>query len=111
MNDRSTELELLYIDDLIEGMYDLMEGKEAHCEYPKAGERGPEDENGIMSLLPYDGVNPAPCKSGRFCYVPVTHKATLGEIVDILEQFKQQPTTLLMPKMPKGSFAKKLYSL
>lgn len=111
VNDRSTELELLYIDDLIEGMYDLLEGKEAHCEYPKAGEYGPEDENGDLSLLPYDGVTPAPCKNGRFCYVPTTHKVTLGEIVDLLEEIKQQPSTLLMPKMPKGSFAKKLYSL
>lgn len=111
VNDRSTELELLYIDDLVEGMYDLLEGKEVHCEYPKAGEYGPEDENGALSVLPYDGVTPAPCKNGRFCYVPVTHKVTLGEIVDLLEEFRQQPSTLLMPKMPDGSFAKKLFSL
>lgn len=91
VNDRSTELELLYIDDLIEGMFDLLEGKEAHCEY--------------------DGLNPVPTADGRYCYVPVTHKVTLGEIVDLLQEFKAQPATLLMPKMPEGSFAKKLFSL
>ena len=91
VNDRATELELLYIDDLIEGMFDLLEGKEKHCEY--------------------DGLNPVPTENGRYCYVPVTHKVTLGEIVDLLQQFKSQPATLLMPKMPEGSFAKKLFSL
>ena len=91
VNDRSVELELLYIDDLVDGMFDLLEGKEQHCEF--------------------DGVETVPCESGRFCYVPTTHKVTLGEIVDLLEQFKQQPSTLMMPKMPEGSFAKKLYSL
>lgn len=91
VNDRSTELELLYIDDLVEGMYDLLEGKEAHCEF--------------------DGVETVAKVDGRYCYVPVTHKVTLGEIVDLLQQFKGQPVTLMMPKMPKGSFAKKLYSL
>ncbi len=91
MNDRSTELELLYIDDLVEGMFDLLEGKEQHCDF--------------------DGVETVLDASGRYCCVPVTHKVTLGEIVDLLEQFKAQPETLLMPKMPEGSFAKKLYSL
>ena len=91
VNDRNAELELLYIDDLVEGMFDLLEGREAHCEF--------------------DGVKTVPTKNGRYCFVPVTHKVTLGEIVDLLEQFKVQPTTLMMPKMPKGSFAKKLYSL
>ena len=91
VNDRSTELELLYIDDLVEGMYDLLEGKEARCEY--------------------DGVETVAKDDGRYCYVPVTHKVTLGEIVDLLQQFKEQPMTLMMPKMPNGSFAKKLYSL
>ena len=91
VNDRSTELELLYIDDLIEGMYDLLEGKEQHCEF-----------EGVDTVLKSDG---------KYCCVPVTHKVTLGEIVDLLEQFKNQPTTLMMPKMPEGSFAKKLYSL
>ena len=91
VDDRSTELELLYIDDLVEGMFDLLEGKEQHCEY-----------NGLEPVLREDG---------RYCIVPVTHRVTLGEIVDLLEQFKQQPATLLMPRMPEGSFAKKLFSL
>lgn len=91
VNDRSTELELLYIDDLVEGMFDLLENREVHCEY--------------------EGVEAVITENGRFCCIPVTHKVTLGEIVDLLEQFKKQPSTLLMPKMPKDSFAKKLYSL
>lgn len=91
VNDRSTELELLYIDDLIDGMFDLLEGKEQHCEF--------------------DGVETVVREDGKYCCVPVTHKVTLGEIVDLLESFKQQPVNLLMPKMPEGSFAKKLFSL
>ena len=91
VNDPSTELELLYIDDLVEGMFDLLENKEQHCEF--------------------DGVETVAAQNGRYCYVPVTHKVTLGEIVDLLQQFKEQPKTLMMPKMPDGSFAKKLYSL
>jgi len=91
VNDRTTELEVLYIDDLIEGMYDLLEGKERHCEF-----------NGVETVEKEDG---------KYCYIPVTYKVTLGEIVDLLEQFKNQPKTLMMPKMPDGSFAKKLYSL
>ena len=91
VNDRNTELELLYIDDLVEGMFDLLEGKEKHCEFV--------------------GVDAVANENGRYCYVPVTHKVTLGEIVDLLQQFKKQPVTLMMPKMPDGSFAKKLYSL
>ena len=91
VNDRSTELEVLYIDDLVEGMFDLLEGKEKHCEF--------------------DGVETVLTENGRYCCVPVTHKVTLGEIVDLLEQFKNQPVSLLMPKMPEGSFAKKLFSL
>lgn len=91
VNDRNTELELLYIDDLIDGMFDLLEGKEQHCEF--------------------DGVETVLRNDGRYCCVPVTHKVTLGEIVDLLWEFKRQPTTLMMPKMPDGSFAKKLYSL
>lgn len=91
ISDRANELELLYIDDLVEGMFDLLEGREQHCEF-----------DGVKTVLQDDG---------RFCCVPVTHKVTLGEIVDLLEEFKAQPTTLMMPKMPDGSFAKKLYSL
>ncbi|MCQ2800974.1 MAG: NAD-dependent epimerase/dehydratase family protein [Bacilli bacterium] len=91
VNDRTTELELLYIDDLVEGMFDLLEGKEKHCEY--------------------DGLNAIEKEDGRFSFVPVTHKVTLGEIVDLLNEFKNQPVSLLMPNMPEGSFAKKLFSL
>jgi len=91
VNDRNTELELLYIDDLVEGMYDLLEGKEKHCEF-----------NGVETI---DNPN------GKYCYVPVTHKVTLGEIIDLLLEFKNQPVSLMMPKMPEGSFAKKLFSL
>ena len=91
VNDRNSTLELLYIDDLVEGMFDLLEGKEAHCEF--------------------DGIETVISENGRYCCVPVTHKVTLGEIVDLLMQFKAQPKTLMMPKMPEGSFAKKLYSL
>lgn len=91
VNDRTTEIELVYIDDLVEDLFDLLEGKEHHCEF--------------------DGVETVPDSNGRYCYVPIIHKVTLGEIVDLLKQFKEQPTTLMMPKMPEGSFAKKLYSL
>lgn len=91
VNDRATELELLYIDDLVEGMFDLLEGKEQHCEF-----------DGVETVLRADG---------RYCCVPVTHKVMLGEIVDLLQEFKAQPDSLLMPEMPEGSFAKKLFSL
>ncbi len=91
INDRNSVVELLYIDDLVEGMYDLLEGKEFHCEY--------------------DGLEPVIKDDGRYCIVPVTHKVTLGEIVDLLQEFKSQPVNRLMPKMPEGSFAKKLFSL
>ncbi len=91
VNDRSAVVELLYIDDLVEGMYDLLEGKEKHCDY--------------------DGLEPVESESGRYCYVPLTYKVTLGEIVDLLESFKTQPDTLVMPSIPDNSFAKKLYSL
>lgn len=90
VNDRSTELELLYIDDLVEEMFDVLEKKEHRCEYV--------------------GLEAVANDSGRYCYVPITHKVTLGEIVDLLECFKQQPKTLIMPEIPENSFAKKLYS-
>jgi UDP-2-acetamido-2,6-beta-L-arabino-hexul-4-ose reductase len=91
VNDRATELEVLYIDDLVEGMFDLLEGKEQHCEL--------------------DGVETVLTENGRYCCVPVTHRVTLGQIVDLLAQFKDQPACLMMPRMPEGSFAKKLFSL
>ena len=91
VNDRSSVVELLYIDDLVEGMFDLLEGKEKHCEY--------------------DGLRPVEKADGRYCFVPLTYTVTLGEIVDLLHSFQSQPSTLLMPSIPDGSFAKKLYSL
>ena len=90
VNDRNTELELLYIDDLIEEMMAALSGSEHHCEY--------------------DGLNPVEKSAGKYCYVPVTHKVTLGEIVDTLESFKNQPQTLVIPEIPFNSFTKKLYS-
>lgn len=90
VNDRSTMLELLYIDDLIAEMLDALEGKEHHCKF--------------------DGVETILDKDGSFCAVPTTHKITLGEIVDLLESFKSQPQTLIIPEIPDNSFAKKLYS-
>lgn len=91
VNDRSTGLEVLYIDDLVEGMFDLLEGKEQHCEF--------------------DGVDTVLKADGKYCCVPITHKVTLGEIVDLLEEYKNQPHTLKLPDMPENSFSKKLYSL
>lgn len=90
VNDRSTELELLYIDDLVEEMLDALEGKEHHCEF--------------------DGVDTVLKEDGRYCAAPITHHATLGEIVDLLESFKKQPESLVVPEIPYNSFAKKLYS-
>lgn len=90
VNDKSTKLELLYIDDLISEMLDALEGKEHHCEYK--------------------GLEAVASETGRYCYVPTTYNATLGEIVELLHLFKQMPTTLFMPELPTNSFAKKLYS-
>lgn len=90
VNDRATELELLYIDDLVEEMLDALEGKAHRCNY--------------------DGLTPVPAQDGRYCVVPTTYKVTLGEIVDLLDFFKAQPQTLVMPEIPANSFAKKLYS-
>ena len=91
VNDRNAEVELLYIDDLVEGMFDLLEGKEKHCDY--------------------DGLTPVEKPDGKYCYVPLTYKVTLGEIIDLLQGCKAQPETLVVPDIPDGSFAKKLYSL
>ncbi len=90
VNDRSTQLELLYIDDLVQEMMDALEGKEHHCTF--------------------DGIETVMDDAGCYCAVPTTHKVTLGEIVDLLERFKNQPQTLVMPEIPENSFAKKLYS-
>ena len=90
VNDASVELELLYIDDLVEEMIAALEGREHHCEF--------------------DAVHTVLREDGRYCAAPVTHKVTLGEIVALLDTFKAQPATLTMPEIPRGSFAKKLYS-
>ena len=90
VNDPKIELELLYIDDLVEEMLDALEGKEHHCTF--------------------DGIKTVLCDDGAFCAVPTTHHVTLGEIVELLESFKAQPQTLMMPAIPYDSFAKKLYS-
>ena len=90
VNDPAVQLELLYIDDLVDEMILALEGKEHHCTF-----------NGIETVL---------CENGRYCAAPVTHKVTLGEIVALLESFRDQPKTLCVPEIPKGSFAKKLYS-
>ena len=90
INDPSVELELLYIDDLVDEMIACLKGEEHRCEF--------------------EGLEVLPSASGRYCYVPVTHKATLGEIVSLLKEFAAQPSTLMIPEIPSGSFAKKLYS-
>ena len=103
VNDPNVELELLFIDDLVEEMFDALEGHPHRAEYPKAGE--------VVCGTVYDGLTPMPDKKGRFCYAPVTHKATLGRIVELLHVFHDQPWTLVMPAIPDGSFEKKLYSM
>ncbi len=103
VNDPRVELEMLFIDDLIDELLDCMEGHPHRCEYPKTGETA----DGIT----YDGLTPRPAEDGRYCYAPVTHKATLGQIVELLHTFHDQPKTLVMPAIPSGSFEKKLYSM
>lgn len=90
VNDPSVELELLYIDDLVEEMIAALQGKEHRCEF--------------------EGLDVLPQEDGRYCYCPVTHKATLGQIVDLLHQFEEMPRTLMIPEIPADSFAKRLYS-
>ena len=103
VNDPSVVLEMLFIDDLIEEMYDAMEGHPHRAEYPAVGE--------MVNGVSYDGLTPMPCDDGRYCYAPITHKATLGRIVDLLHTFHDQPATLVMPQIAPGSFEKKLYSM
>ena len=91
VNDPSVELEMLFIDDLVEEMFDALEGREHHCEF--------------------DGVETVHKENGRYCCAPVTHRATLGYIVECLKKFHDQPETLIMPAIPNGSFEKKLYSM
>ena len=95
VNDPNVELELLYIDDLVTEMLDALEGREHRCEF-----------NGL-DVVPYAAISSQPA---RYCYCPVTHKVTLGRIVELLYQFAEQPKTLLVPEIPSGSFEKRLYS-
>ena len=90
VNDPSVELELLYIDDLVDEMIACLKGEEHRCEF--------------------NGLSVQAAQNGRYCYVPTTHKVTLGEIVELLKSFAAQPQTLMIPEIPAGSFAKKLYS-
>ena len=90
VNDPSVELELLYIDDLVDEMIACLKGEEKHCEF--------------------EGLDVLPKVDGKYCYCPITHKVTLGEIVELLKSFAEQPKTLMIPEIPAGSFAKKLYS-
>ena len=143
VNDPSVELELLYIDDLVEEMIACLQGKEHRCEFegleviptPHAGlsetliaasePQSPASEGILTPHAALDAASPGDCgrrpamrdqacdegtNVGRYCYVPTTHKATLGEIVNLLNQFEAQRTTLVVPEIPDGSFAKKLYS-
>lgn len=103
VNDPSVELEMLFIDDLLEEMYDAIEGHPHRADYPEAGE--------VIDCTEYDGLTPKPDDNGRYCYAPITHKATLGYIVECLNTFHDQPRTLVMPSIPNGSFEKKLYSM
>ena len=90
VNDPSVELELLYIDDLVDEMIAILQGKGHRCEF--------------------NGLDVVPEETGRYRYCPITHKVTLGEIVELLKSFAEQPKTLMIPEIPSGSFAKKLYS-
>lgn len=103
VNDLSVELELLFVEDLIEEMYDAIEGKPHRAEYPNPGE--------VVDGVAYDGLTPRPCKNGRYCYAPLSHKATLGRIVELLNSFHDQPLTTMVPDLTPGSFEKKLYSM
>lgn len=90
VNDPSVEMELLYIDDLVDEMIAALEGNAHRCEF--------------------DGVEALPCEDGRYCWCPITHRITLGEIAGLIRSFADQPKTLMIPEIPENSFAKKLYS-
>ena len=97
VNDRSVEMELLYIDDLVDEMIAALKGNEHRCDY---------DGIDVVPVIPSSTGD----LTGRYCYCPVTHKITLGEIVDLIYTFADQPKTLMIPEIPENSFAKKLYS-
>ena len=94
---------MLFIDDLVEEMFDALEGREHRCEYPGVGE--------VVDGVTYDGLTPRYTADGKYCCATVTHKATLGYIVECLHKFHDQPATLIMPQIAPGSFEKKLYSM
>ena len=110
VNDRSVEMELLYIDDLVEEMIDALKGNEHRCDYDGIDVVpfviSSEQCSSVISSEQSESRN----LSGRYCYCPVTHKITLGEIVDLIYSFADQPKTLMIPEIPENSFAKKLYS-
>ncbi len=115
VNDPSVELELLYIDDLVEEMIHALKGEEHHCEFDgleviPMNETNTDITDNTDSEKSVQSGKSVFEKVGRYCYCPVTHKATLGKIVDLLHQFADMPKTLLIPEIPADSFAKRLYS-
>ena len=108
VHDPETKLELLFIDDLLEEMYDALEGHPHRADYP---EGGPLNDDTDARITVNDGQTPWPSKTGRYCYVPVTYKATLGQIASLLCTFHEQQRSHLMPRIPKDSLEKKLYSV
>ena len=115
VNDPSVELELLYIDDLVDEMIATLSGGEHRCEFdglevlPAPADNADEADNADISEINENQRNQRDTKY-RYCYCPITHKVTLGEIVELLKSFAEQPRTLMIPEIPNGSFAKKLYS-
>lgn len=103
INDPEVELELLFIDDLVEEMYNALEGHPNRCDYPAAGE--------VIDDIQYDGLTPRWAENGLYCGARTTHKAKLGYIAECLNRFHDQMTTLMMPSIPRGSFESKLYSM
>ena len=109
VNDPSVELELLYIDDLVDEMIACLKGEEHHCEFDGL-EVIPTTNLTNQTNNSCNSSDSCSEKIGRYCYVPITHKITLGGIVDLLKQFAEQPKTLMIPEIPENSLAKKLYS-
>lgn len=103
VNDPAIELEMLFIDDLIDEMFDAIEGHPHRADYPSNGE--------VIDGVEYNGLTPRPCDNGKYCYAPVTYKASLGRIVELLNSFHDQPFNLIIPSIPSNSFEKKLHSM